>query len=55
MIFYTLEYEKKNGVHNSRLQSYKLHLNLLTDDLFNELTKDPEKLQRKMSSSVERK
>lgn len=40
---------------NSRLQSYKLNLKLLTDDLFDDLTKDPVKLQRKMANSAERK
>jgi hypothetical protein len=55
VIFYTLEYEKKkNGIMKSRLQSYKLNLNLLNDSLFDDLTKDGEKLQRKMTSSVQR-
>ena len=54
VIFYTLEYEKKNGKMNSRLQSYKLNLNFLTDELFNDLTVDTKELQRKMTSSVQR-
>jgi hypothetical protein len=54
VIFYSLEYEKKNGKLSSRLQSYKLNLKLLTDQLFDELTKDTVKLQRRMTSSVQR-
>jgi hypothetical protein len=54
VIFYTLEYEKKNGKMSSRLQSYKLNLNLLTDQLFDNLTRDAERLRRMMTSSVQR-